>query len=175
MEIVHKTYEQDIIEKVSYESPFDVEKWYSSISSYTYLTEFLPLSIDEALVLRQKYKIQAQNCSDQSLSQDHQLIFDELQRKIQNFLNEKLKGKPVFVRLSTRSPKDTANYYEDPALFTKNVRFVESKLRERGVTQETLQKELKEGKKVLVELISESDMNFVVRQIINSGKDQLKV
>lgn len=82
----------DIVSRWDYLNIFSVEKWYDLFNEYTFDTVFIELSIENI-----KYLI-----SDEANIQQHQILVD----KINNCLN-KFAVEDVFIRMSTRSPKDS--------------------------------------------------------------------
>lgn len=89
---------------------YDIDKWYEQCKSFTFKTEFIPIDIEEANVLRKHYDIHVKLKSDE-LSSEEYACYKNLESKIQTILDKKFYSEEMdtsvaFVRLSGRSPKD---------------------------------------------------------------------
>lgn len=85
---------------------FDVEAWYEWLKPITFATRFLPLSLAQAKAMLQLYQHRYVGRLPPSRQQLGELrrLETEVQRCIDELASEASDG--VFVRLSTRSPKD---------------------------------------------------------------------
>jgi hypothetical protein len=100
--------------------PLNIEHWYSLLEPFTFPSQFLTLYFDEAQALSMRQ--QDPNGSYKKYKPElHDSIISNLEQRIDNCLLS-LDCNSVFVRLSTRSPKDAS---------LKNTEKVEQILRER--------------------------------------------
>lgn len=86
-------------------SQTNIENWYEDLKEYTFETVFVPISTDEATVL--KHAIEHVKGKKQLTEHEQSTLSSfemQLEGEIQKFRE---KDKYVFVRLSTRSPKDS--------------------------------------------------------------------
>lgn len=100
------SYHQKIKDKIKFESLYDVESWYDSMKSFTFKTEFMNLKISEGKALRKLYR--QRFLSGDPLSETEILCLEQLKKKIDLLINQKFLNHGIFLRLSTRSPKDSA-------------------------------------------------------------------
>eukprot|EP01125_Pyxidicula_operculata_P019912 TRINITY_DN7248_c0_g1_i2.p1 TRINITY_DN7248_c0_g1~~TRINITY_DN7248_c0_g1_i2.p1 ORF type:complete len:486 (-),score=80.57 TRINITY_DN7248_c0_g1_i2:136-1593(-) len=98
------------------QDPTDVEVWYNSLKDYTFLTEFVSLSHEQATALVKLH--------DGELSKDDTIIPD-LTNKIDKIIKS-FSNKAAFVRLSTLSPKDAikSQYKKLSQLITEELKNV---------------------------------------------------
>jgi len=93
---------------------FRVENWYPFIKDYTFQTQILDLSLEEAnallkyreiYIMAKRLKLDEKEYIDQSTLN----MIDNIKEKLEKCLiSYRENGKGAFVRLSTRSPKDSA-------------------------------------------------------------------
>ena len=85
-------------------SKTNIENWYHNLKKYTIKTSFLDLSKDEALILIKLYE---NKYNLNSLSSSGLHLFHSLENRIDSEITLISSSKQAFVRLSTRSPKDS--------------------------------------------------------------------
>ena len=172
-------YHKKIKEKLEVECKYDVEYWYDSIKEYTFPTIFLPLFISEAKALRNKYK--QQYLHGDSIKENDILCLKKLELRLSESLEIHFKNKPIFLRLSTRSPKDSALDFsneEKNSLYMKGILNI---LMTKGVTQSVLEERIKKIKKNYLDvddylsLLSSEESNSILVYLMNSTKETLKV
>jgi len=79
----------------------DLEMWYDKIKDLTYETKFLPISLQEGKAMHHFYE------SKGTLSPSQPETLNQLEQKLQQAIEEYSKH-GVFVKLSSRSPKDAS-------------------------------------------------------------------
>ena len=82
----------------------NIENWYPYLKKYTIKTSFLDLSKDEASILIKLYE---NKYNLNSLSSSEVYLFHSLENRINSEMTLISSSKQAFVRLSTRSPKDS--------------------------------------------------------------------
>jgi len=108
-------------EKKSHEDPFDVDLWYDRLKDFTFRTEFADMTLKEAKALRDDYR---ERFFERTKTTDEQKrVLAEVERKLDGLIQQVLDrskagvgGGGVFVRLSTRSPKDSSLIGEDSTI-----------------------------------------------------------
>lgn len=96
---------EELSELFKHEIFYDVENWYPLLKKYSFETDFIPLTIEEAICILQRYRKVVIGRTNLFLLDEYQeeLALQKLAQKLQGPLNN-MKG--AFIRLSTRSPKD---------------------------------------------------------------------
>ena len=81
--------------------PLNIENWYSSLKEFTFETKFLEISAETAQSIL--------NCYDDPVGKKFTEKDKENLKKLEEEINEIINlQKGSFIRLSTRSPKDSA-------------------------------------------------------------------
>lgn len=83
------------------EIPFDVENWHAAFAPVSFRTIVLPLTQEEAKAIIAVYRYRY--CRADNLNERQQIALDTLRNRIAESFQP-----PMFVRLSSRSPKDAA-------------------------------------------------------------------
>eukprot|EP01102_Stenamoeba_stenopodia_P017226 TRINITY_DN6141_c0_g2_i5.p1 TRINITY_DN6141_c0_g2~~TRINITY_DN6141_c0_g2_i5.p1 ORF type:complete len:294 (-),score=82.73 TRINITY_DN6141_c0_g2_i5:638-1519(-) len=109
--------------KKSHEDPFDVDMWYDRLSDVTFRTEFDDMTLEEAKALRADYRERFLNGKrateeEKKVLDNIEAKLDRLIRKIRVGISDRVADEDfgVFVRLSTRSPKDSSLMGEDATI-----------------------------------------------------------
>ena len=92
---------------------YDIDQWYEKCKEFTFKTEFLPVTKEEAKVIVKQYEINVLKQQDQTLDEKDYEIYKVLEEKIENvlqanFYDEEEDQAVAFVRMSSRSPKDAS-------------------------------------------------------------------
>lgn len=93
---------------LKYEDLFNIDQWYHKIKENTFQSELIDLSIQEAKSIIAFYKLTLQKKSKELSIEDKQVL-KKLETRIDDSISQMIKSKVcsgVFVRLSSRSPKD---------------------------------------------------------------------
>lgn len=88
---------------------FRVEDWYGKLVAppLTYKTEFLSLTMAQAKAIMNYYDAHAKAVPDaKKFTEQDKGALEQLTSLVQEKINSCFEGKPVFCRMSTRSPKD---------------------------------------------------------------------
>jgi hypothetical protein len=89
----------------------DIEAWYASLREHTFATECVPLSPAEARALVALYRAKKQHGDNargyDGVDAEQQELLSGLQQRIHDAM-QALGGGGVFVKMSSRSPKDSA-------------------------------------------------------------------
>lgn len=98
---------------------YDLEEWYSECEQFTFPTQFIPLSMEEANTILEIFKIKSRKSTEENqLPKELQEKLNNLENKVNNLINEikqkseKYSDAGFFIRLSSRSPKD-AGFSDD--------------------------------------------------------------
>lgn len=83
----------------------DLDAWYEELKEHTYRSVFLPLSVSEARAMMAVYDARMKGAEAPA---DALSLISELEGKVESSLKE-LNSEAVFVKLSSRSPKDATN------------------------------------------------------------------
>lgn len=94
--------DEKTIFKISNET--NIENWYESLKSYTMKTQFIPISIKLANALIHYYE---QSNGEGKLSAEEKVLLENLKEQINNVIENLYRSRGAFIRLSTRSPKDS--------------------------------------------------------------------
>lgn len=90
----------------------NIENWYSPIQEHTFPTYFIPLTLPRAQAIIDAYRFlnpEDDNPSPAPLDANTQQVLKEMEDEIDSIIQSKnLKSKGVFIKLSCRSPKDSA-------------------------------------------------------------------
>lgn len=84
---------------------FSVEEWYEHIKDLTFETYFIPMTVSDALSIQHSYESKKKNDVKKFTDNDKANI-KNLIEKINTIIQDKFKGEPAFIRMSTRSGKD---------------------------------------------------------------------
>lgn len=87
-----------------------IYKWYPIVKDFTFRTESLELSKDEAMALLRKNKEITMGLD--AVDEETNKTIDKLSTKLQDFLEKHFQtkeGVKAFIKLSDRSPKDATN------------------------------------------------------------------
>ena len=97
---------EELEELFKHEIPYDVEEWYPLLKEYSFETNFIPLTVEEAVCILQRYRRDVIRRTNLFMfdEQQEKLGLQKLAQKLAPILNN-MKG--AFIRLSTRSPKDS--------------------------------------------------------------------
>jgi len=172
-------YHQNIKEKLQVECRYDVEAWYEILKEFTFPTSFLPLSIPEAKAIRSLYKHRFLH--GEKLNEKDSQCLENLKDKIDNTLKLQFQNKPIFLRLSTRSPKDSALDFDDAQKNSKYTKGISDVLKGQGITRAKLLDRIKKiPKKTLdiddyLSLLTPEESNAVLIYLMNATKEVLKI
>ena len=102
----------DLAPEERYGFAYDIDQWYPKCRDFTFPTEFLPISQEEAKVMIKQYEINVLHQKVQ-LNEEEYEIYKQLEQKIEeilqtHFYDEEEDIVAAFVRMSSRSPKDAA-------------------------------------------------------------------
>eukprot|EP01122_Echinamoeba_exundans_P009391 TRINITY_DN3311_c0_g1_i4.p1 TRINITY_DN3311_c0_g1~~TRINITY_DN3311_c0_g1_i4.p1 ORF type:complete len:637 (+),score=82.28 TRINITY_DN3311_c0_g1_i4:307-2217(+) len=95
-------------QKWSAEDPFNVESWYTILKDLTFKTTILEMTEDEAKAIIASYRSKYMKRSSAPLTPEQNQTLIGASKRLHEKIKELDKGNGVFVRLSTRSPKDSA-------------------------------------------------------------------
>jgi len=142
MEPTETVVRQNLLEIVQENSPYHVQYWYPLVQPHTFQTSFLPLSLAQARVIVQYNSLSVRGNNPEKpderrflCKKDKEALIKAELGRIEQAIEEGIKsvgvaeGCGAFVRLSSRSPKDTVhkNLFE---LYTGEVKVLKEEGRE---------------------------------------------
>ena len=161
-------------------NPFNIDVWYPLVKDITFKTYFIPLEIEEGIIINKFYK------SKEEITYNDYLILESLEKKIDSEIqkNEGLKKNGAFLRLIDRSPKDGDPYEKEKILeeYSKNIKIISNELNkdinESNVRLAAKDKThiliIKNGKDALNLLLTSSRSHMDIGDWIkNGGKQQI--
>ena len=172
-------YHKSIKEKLEVECRYNVEAWYDTLKDFTFPTHFLSLFTHEAKAIRNTYKNRFLH--GPKLSDKETKVLENLKVKINQVLKNQFNNQPIFLRLSTRSPKDSALDFGDVEKNLKYSQGLVDVLKREGITSDIVFMRRKNIQKqnLNVEdhlsLLSETESNAVLVHLMNASKETLKV
>eukprot|EP01125_Pyxidicula_operculata_P021152 TRINITY_DN8049_c0_g1_i1.p1 TRINITY_DN8049_c0_g1~~TRINITY_DN8049_c0_g1_i1.p1 ORF type:complete len:375 (-),score=73.03 TRINITY_DN8049_c0_g1_i1:15-1139(-) len=102
-ELPHHLTEEEKVQYLSERRKFEMDQYYNKIAKHSFKTVFLELAVDEVKAWRQ-YNINGKLNEEESVLMNK--FKDRVKSTIEDFHKEQL---DVFIRLSTRSPKDAVD------------------------------------------------------------------
>ena len=100
--------QQDEVKRIHF-GEWKVEQWYKTVieEPLTFKTDFINMSMAQGEAILHYYEAHAKRIPDKKkFTEQDVALLEQLQAHMQTLINEKFGGKKIFVRMSTRSPKD---------------------------------------------------------------------
>lgn len=172
-------YHRNIQEILQIESKYDVEHWYESLKEFTFPTYFLPLFANEAKAICNQYKYRF--LKGDKIKENDILLLENVKTRINLAMKQYFGEKPIFLRLSTRSPKDSALDFSNSKTNEKYLQGISEILIKMGISNISLQERMKQSQSekmdtdYFLSLLSDEESNAILVYLMNATKTTLKV
>lgn len=184
--IISNSYEKKIRDKLVVECLYDVESWYESLKDFTFKTYFLSMTIKEGKILRKYYKYRFLN--GEKLNETEIAQLNQLKDKIDLVIKEQFPNQGIFLRLSTRSPKDSALDFSDEKKNEIYCKGIIETLKNNNITGEIINSRIENSLKndktnpgkqkndeFYLNLLNDEESNAILVYAMNASKQSLKV
>jgi len=101
--------QDEAFKRMGHFGEWKVEQWYKTVieEPLTFKTEFINMTLAQGEAIMHYYEAHAKRIPDKKkFTEGDALLLEKLGETMQQIINEKFLGKKIFVRMSTRSPKD---------------------------------------------------------------------
>lgn len=178
---ISNSYHKKIRDKLVVECLYDVESWYESLKDFTFKTYFLSMTIKEGIILRKYYRNRF--LQGEILNEQEALHLNKLKSKIDLVIKEQFPNQGIFLRLSTRSPKDSALDFSDEKKNEIYCKGIIETLKNNNITAEvinsrienSLKNEKQRNNEFYLNLLTEEESNAILVYMMNASKQSLKV
>lgn len=96
-----------------YQESFGIATWYDAMPHHTFKTLVLPLSFEEAQAMENVYRDGLALFEKKRASDEQKTLVAQLSKRIDACIKEHFAESGAFIKLNTRSPKDTPWRYDD--------------------------------------------------------------
>lgn len=105
-EKIEASIEQNKLLKKQTHFPFDFDRWYPSLTQFTFPSVIIPINPATAKALVLLYKQLFHRPKEPLFQSQHRKLLQSLEKQLQQVISEHFTTTPFFVRMSNRSPKD---------------------------------------------------------------------